>query len=305
MTRFQRKLLFWASVVIFIFGVLPLILFSLGYRFSFEEFKWLPAGGLSISSIPSTGSRIYVDGELVQETNLFSRRAFLQGLTPGQYDVKIERDGYFSWSKNLTVLPEKVTDVRAVLVRDNQAQSEMLTRGDFVNLHYVHTDNEVFGLESKAGTTTFFSVNDRELLPFDSVVATSSVAIPSAVSAFIEGRKDIFEYDYDPQGERLLWWGGGKLWVRWFAGEEYLPLYTEEEEILVLDEEHLIRRGSFYPEQEAIIAAYANTVVVAELDGRNRRNVFAPYKGKSPNFLVIEDQLFVLDNGNLIVVPLE
>ena len=164
MTRKRRLVLFWICALLFIGLTVPIILYSFGYRFSFAEWKILRAGGLFISSTPTTGTKIYVDDHLVKETTLLSRKIFLQGLTPRTYAVRIEKEGYFPWEKNLIVRPELVTDVEALLIQDGP-EGEVSFKGNYVSLAFTDDSKEYIALKNTKGKTDFFDIERAGLVP--------------------------------------------------------------------------------------------------------------------------------------------
>jgi hypothetical protein len=88
------------------------IRFTQGYRFSFSRQK--PAvrstGLLAANSFPN-GAYVIVNGKRIGVTdNTYS-------LEPGSYTVEIAKDGYFPWSKQLSVQPELVVQTNAQLYR--------------------------------------------------------------------------------------------------------------------------------------------------------------------------------------------
>lgn len=283
----------------------PLILYSFGYRFSFTEWKWLRAGGLSISSVPTTGTKIYVDGKLIQETNLFSRTVFLQGLTPGSYTIAVTKDGFFNWSKKLLVRPEQVTDARALLVQESPTEGKVLRKGDYETLHFLDSSENTIVLTSKKGKVSYYSVSDDQLIPLPATKGTTSPELSENAKAFLQD-KNPKNYDYDPAQDRIIWWDDHVVNVRWLRGQAYLPLYTEKEEETVLQSSYTIRGARFYPGQDSILVAYSNMIMVVELDGRDKRNEFPLYKGREPRIEISKSdkKAYLLDDGNLISIPI-
>lgn len=304
MTRVRRRILFFISAIIFIIAGGPLILYSFGYRFSLDDWKVLRAGGLFISSIPSTGTHIFVDGVLVKETSILSRSVFIQGLTPRAYTIRVEKDNYFPWQKSLAVLPERVTDVRALLVKD-PPDGTVLEKGNYVSLKFFDTSETILILADPKKRERFYSIADRAFLTRLGGRATSSPEISSDAVKLIAEKKPK-GYDYDSSQDRIIWWDNHTVWIRWLEGEEFLPLFTEKIEDLVFQTKSSIRTARFYPHRDAIIVALTNELRFVELDRRDTQNNHPLYKGKEPVFEVSQNarEAYILDGGNLIVMPL-
>lgn len=87
-----------------------LVVFSAsGYKFSFKEKKLSKTGLIAVSSLP-TGAAIHLNGELSGASN-----TTLSNLVPGDYNVRITKEGYTPWEKDIKVEEELVTPIEVVL----------------------------------------------------------------------------------------------------------------------------------------------------------------------------------------------
>jgi len=306
MTKRFRKTLFWLSTASFIVIVIPVILYALGFRIAPDSWELVQAGGLSIASTPSTGTRIYVDGKLERETTIFSRRLFLQGLTPRRYTIRIEKEDYFPWQKVLMVDPERVADAHALLIKDSP-EGATLTQGDYASFAFSDITESIITLQNTKKKETFYLLADERVIPKPFNIGTTTPQLSDTAQAFIK-EQNIKDFDYDPSLERVVWWDKTHVWVRWLRGDEFLPLYTNEPETLIYaSNESPVREARFYPFQEAVLIASSNAVMVVELDGRDKRNIYPLYKGREPRVLVAgnKQMAYILDDGNLIRIPLQ
>jgi hypothetical protein len=67
-------------------------------------------GMISAKSSPQAAN-VYLDGKLITSTN-----NSLSGIQPGMHRLKITKNGYVDWNKDIEVFPELVTDITAVLI---------------------------------------------------------------------------------------------------------------------------------------------------------------------------------------------
>lgn len=305
MTRKRRKILFWISAVIFLLTIAPVVLYSFGYRIAQDPWNIVRAGGLAISSVPATGTRIYVDTVLERETTLLFRKLFLQGLTPRLYHVRVEKDGYFPWEKRLRVYPERVTDVQALLIKDSQQSGKVLLQGDYISIAQADRIHNILSFKDSKSRERFYSPDETKFISRLEDNATTTERFSNAATTLIQERA-LMQYYYDSAGERIVWWDDHRVWIKWLEGEESLPLYTDTEEALLLDIPETIRNATAYPYQDAIIVAYSNAIMTVELDGRDHRNIYPLYKGNKPSFVLSGDRqtIYILDEGNLISMPL-
>lgn len=93
------------------------ILSAIGYeiRLSKKEIVFEKTGMIIVNSKPS-GASIFVDGENKgHKTNLvFSAK--LDSIHKGKHIVRVEKDGFYPWEKEVEVLPETVTWVNYILL---------------------------------------------------------------------------------------------------------------------------------------------------------------------------------------------
>lgn len=103
-----RILLFLLSLILVPTVTVAVILFARGYRFSLKQQTFQATGLLSATSLP-TGASIYVNGELKSATDT------TLNLVPGIYQIKIKKEGFSPWEKQLKIEPEVVTRASPLL----------------------------------------------------------------------------------------------------------------------------------------------------------------------------------------------
>jgi len=115
MRPWQRKILFSFFLFLFlIFGPL-LIFYSLGYRFNFEKKKITKTGGIFVKALPKE-VEVSIDGKIKKKTDPFFGSVLIENLLPKKYKVKVEKEGYFPWEKELEVEEEKVTEIKNLVL---------------------------------------------------------------------------------------------------------------------------------------------------------------------------------------------
>lgn len=108
----KTALIIVGAFLLVVTGTAVASLFIRGYRPDFKQQKLslLPTGLLVANSVPE-GASVYIDDKLVTATD------DTLNLPPGEYQVKIEKDGYLPWQKRLTIKKEVVTQTNAILFR--------------------------------------------------------------------------------------------------------------------------------------------------------------------------------------------
>lgn len=97
-------------VSLLIFATFLVVLYGRGYRFGFDQGKPAFLGtGLLVTTSKPDGASVFINGHLATAT------ANTINLAPGEYTVKIFKDGYFPWEKKIKIEKEVVTKADALL----------------------------------------------------------------------------------------------------------------------------------------------------------------------------------------------
>jgi hypothetical protein len=104
MAIFYRKLFFWIFVLLFLTTTPVAILYSQGYRFDQYKKIFIHSGSITVKSTPASAN-IYLNGKLQSSSafNIINNSTTINGLRPGNYDLRISADGYGTWEKNVDV----------------------------------------------------------------------------------------------------------------------------------------------------------------------------------------------------------
>ena len=109
----QKKALFTTLLIVItvVLVAYGFILYGKGYRLSLggEGNKILAGTGLLVLASTPNGAKVYIDDNLTTATD------DTINLPPGEYDIKIEKDGYYPWKKHVILKTEAVTKTDAVL----------------------------------------------------------------------------------------------------------------------------------------------------------------------------------------------
>lgn len=98
-----------ATLLIIGIGTIGAIFITKGYTFSSKEGRMVGTGIMSVASMPD-GASVYIDGHLTTATN-----ANISSLSPKKYTVRITKEGYIPWEKEVQVFEGLVAEVKATL----------------------------------------------------------------------------------------------------------------------------------------------------------------------------------------------
>lgn len=95
-------------------GTVAAILYATGYRFDLKgngtgNIKFIEGTGLLVATSRPDGARVLVNDNLTTATNNTIN------LSPGEYDVRIEKDGYLAWHKKIIIKKGLVSEANSFL----------------------------------------------------------------------------------------------------------------------------------------------------------------------------------------------
>lgn len=216
------------------------VLFAKGYRLNLPTQEIKKTGMLSIKSYPD-GAKIIIDGKLASVTN-----NAITSLSPGHYKVKITKEGYANWEKEVQVFEELVTEVDALLIALTPTL-EPLTNMGIRNPAPSSDGTKIAYCDRNSSRPGVYVINLAASGPPISLFRTSSqVAIADTKSTAYSLAEEL---SWSPDDSEILI----KMNNRGFflinspgnPSRKYLPLYEENSLRRKWEEETLSKRQSF------------------------------------------------------------
>ena len=106
MKQSWRHLIFFLFLLAFFVAAPMLILYTAGFRYHPETNQILKTGILNVTSFPKNAT-LFVDGEKQDDRT----PAVIDNIFAGSHSLRLEKDGYTTWNKNLTVKSRESTFV--------------------------------------------------------------------------------------------------------------------------------------------------------------------------------------------------
>ncbi|MDI6591372.1 MAG: hypothetical protein QME61_00290 [Patescibacteria group bacterium] len=128
MTKKTRTILFLICFLLFLLITPTVVFYSQGYRFDFENKKITQTGGIFLKVSPKQ-VEIYLNGKLKEETDFFFGSALIEELSPKKYEVKIKKEGYHFWQKNLEIKEKQVTEAKNIVLIPENPNFNILGKG--------------------------------------------------------------------------------------------------------------------------------------------------------------------------------
>ena len=118
----KRRMIMLSTLILIFFVVGPvLLLMASGYSFkeiiSLTKVNLQGTGGIYVSDI-GTDTTVFLDNKEVGRSSFLDRSVLVQQLSPKIHTLKVQKPGFREWTKKVSVLPKKVTEINPVLIAE-------------------------------------------------------------------------------------------------------------------------------------------------------------------------------------------
>lgn len=126
MTKRFRRILFYLLTLLFLILAVAAIFYSNGWRFDSETFSISQLGGIYFEKIPD-GATLTVE-KLASQFNpgFLKSSVLIANLFPKTYTAKAVKDGYQTWTKQISVQPSLVTEIDPIIMLPEKTASSTL-----------------------------------------------------------------------------------------------------------------------------------------------------------------------------------
>jgi hypothetical protein len=166
MRLLYRRIIFFCFVLLFCILVPVILLYATGHTINWRRLSLEKTGSIIIDSTPS-GATVFLNGQIVnnnfleiftEKTPLLTK-AKINNLAPGEYTIRLEKDGYWPWEEKFQLAPDEVANFGKIglfnqtspkLVYElNQARAELsndggriiLLKNKLLNITDINNDN--------------------------------------------------------------------------------------------------------------------------------------------------------------------
>lgn len=155
MKLLTRRILFCFCLILFLISSPLVILYAFGFRYDFMQKKLMQTGIIYLTPNISDNIKILINDkeeiDRISIKGIFKKDFVLYNLMPKTYNIKIDKESYHRWEKNLVVLPGLIT----------YAQPLLLPYDPKTNLIFSDTDIPLWSISGKF-KKIFYLKNDNE-----------------------------------------------------------------------------------------------------------------------------------------------
>ena len=170
------------------------ILYGMGYRFSLNKGTPAVSGtGLLVATSAPDGAQVFINEHLTTATDNTIN------LEPGEYTVKIFKDGYFPWQKQIIVKKEVVSKADALLL-PNAPKLENITNVGVSNAVIDPTKTKLaYAVASQSALKNGIYVLDMTLRPILTLQSASTQVATDTITRFSQSG-----LTWSPDSKQLL-----------------------------------------------------------------------------------------------------
>jgi len=141
MTKKQRTILFIICLLLFCLIAPAVIFYSQGYRIDFKHRKITQTGGIFLRVSPKV-AKVYLNGKLKDKTDPFFGSLLIENLLPQKYLLRVERENYHFWEKEVEVKEKLVKEFKNLLLIPKNPEFKLLFKDIedfyfFPDFHYL------------------------------------------------------------------------------------------------------------------------------------------------------------------------
>ena len=194
-----------AMVLAVVVIVTVMTMVSLGYKFG-NDGEIEQAGLMRLHTMP-TGATVELDGQ-----TLFARSNLSESMLPGEHYIKISRDGYDTWEKNITMKPGSLMRLYSprlfLIERETEKVAEL---GDL--MFYSSSENRNTLLYAKPNSTKWTLVNIK-----NDEIENTTIDVAGIFSCIIDDKfmGEIKQVKWDSDEDKTLFkvsYNGAIEWV--------------------------------------------------------------------------------------------
>lgn len=195
MKKVNKQLAF--SVVIFcclVVATIGVVLYGKGYRFGFEPGKIALQGtGLLVTKSLPDGAQVLVDGKLKTATDNTIN------LPPGEYTIKIFKEGYFPWEKRIKIENETVSRAEALLIPTAPKLESITDLGASAPIIDPTITKIAFNVSDQSTETNGIYVFDMKSNPLLTLQSSSTQVVDDSSDLFSSSK-----ITWSPDGKDLI-----------------------------------------------------------------------------------------------------
>ena len=280
----RKKLYYLLGLVgVFVIIIPILVLYSMGYRLN-SQLRLVKTGGIYLVN-NELEAVVLINGKNAKTSSLFERDLFVRNLMPKAYYVRLEKDGYRPWKKNVRVQEQKV-EVCYPLLLPVKLNPQFIPR-------YLKIKDNLKKWEANEEYSDALKVFQTYDSPVRSIIPgwEDSDIKKYKLNAYRRLNKKVF-----------LFREGNKIYVKWTGTEDKRPFFidTAKQKLVYAPEKKILSFGFFPGRNDSMLVLLEDLNLYAvEIDTRFEIQNIYKIISDCRRFAVVGEFLFFY-SGNAI-----
>ena len=281
MTRTTRRILFYCAIALFVGVSYIVLLYAQGYKYSFNEQRFIRSGALYVKA--NTTASVLINGKLKTSTSLLGNSASIGGLLPATYTISVQKEGWSSWQKKVTITAGFVEDFTHVMLLPQTGQDKENIRQEIHDLLYPTVASPSFTPSPAVSSTptpkkslkpTTTPTPSPSPIPYinERYYINNDALYVRAEDGPLKIASDVKIAALSEDEQKLAWFTEGQLWVYWFSDTNYQPVHFAGDIALVAHFNYPIKAIHWFRDDDHI-ALDASGLKIIEIDTRPGLNI--------------------------------
>ncbi|MBI2057959.1 MAG: carboxypeptidase regulatory-like domain-containing protein [Candidatus Yanofskybacteria bacterium] len=266
MTPKTRKILFYFSILAFFLMGALVLSFALGFRYDFQTNRLIKTGSIVVKA--NVSAKIYIDDQLEGETSFFDSTFSKKNLLPGKYNLKVQKEGYHTWQKDVDVEEGLVSYFESVFLVKRELKEEVILSGEILEKHL-----------------------------------KSQKPLPEAAASFNLPQKGVVDFSISSDGSSVVWVTSHEVWVSWNKDINYQPVRKAGEKKLVTRLSGSVKKVYWHKNGSHVFLRLGAEFLMLETDTRGGINTNTIYGNLGAKDIVWYDsdldRIFKYQNSGL------
>ncbi len=194
MTLIHRRIVYVFFILIFLIAAPIIILRVSGYRFNFARRDWQKTGMIFLETKPSEVN-VYLEGALVGNKTPVN----LKDLVPNKYNLKIEKEGFQNWEKEIQVIEGQTREIQYVRLFRSGQVPKLLAGKEIIQTAPEIKNNKILALAKDE--------NDGEVL----ILIDLKNGEVKEIKSWSKKEKIFEKIEFIDNGARVAVYGAGNL----------------------------------------------------------------------------------------------
>ncbi|OGN03734.1 MAG: hypothetical protein A2655_04245 [Candidatus Yanofskybacteria bacterium RIFCSPHIGHO2_01_FULL_43_42] len=261
MTKQTKRVLFYSAVAVFLILSYVIILYAMGYKYSFSDNRFFKTGAVYLKV--NTDADVYLNDKFLGNTSFFGNSYRIEGLLPGSYSIRVQKNDYSTWQKSANIDEGFVNEFsKILLLSEDEKGLEELDK----EIALIFTTPIPTPKPSPTPSVDPFAIKKG--------VLTTTNEKPEKIAENVKG------FALSKDKNKLTWWTTNELWVMWLSDTNYQPYHKKGDKELITRLSTQIKKAAWFRDDEHLIVdsnpstnSKQNGYKVLEIDTRGGINI--------------------------------